>query len=292
MTRSPLRLAIIAATNRLTEAGVGSPRFDAEELAAFQLDVPRGRLGLHPLVDDDWLARYEGLVAQRAARIPLQHLLGTAVLGRTVVRVGPGVFVPRPETELLVEWALSAVADVAQPLVVDLCTGSGAIALAIAQARPDAQVIAVERAAGALAWARRNFELHTDAGGSPVELRGGDITDERLLHDLHGRVDLVVSNPPYVPEGTAVEPEVSDHDPAEAVFSGPDGLQLIRQLVPVAATLCKVGGVVAVEHDDSQGESAPALFAARKVLDEVADHADLAGRPRFVTARRVALARR
>ena len=190
---------------------------------------------------------------------------------------------------MLVEWAVAAIRDIPAPVVVDLCSGSGVIALAIAQARPDAAVHAVERADGALAWARRNASLHTDAGGSPIDLRGGDFADQRLLADLDGTADLVVANPPYVPSATVVDPEVADHDPAEAVFAGPDGLDVIRPLISVAAGLLKPGGVLAFEHDESQGESVPALLMARRVLADVVDHQDLAGRPRFVTARRVTL---
>ena len=120
-----------------------------------------------------------------------------------------------------------------------------------------------------------------------MELRGGDVLDQRLLADLDATADLVTANPPYVPDGTAVEPEVADFDPPEAVFGGPDGLAVIRPLISVAAGLLKVGGMLAIEHDDSQGESVPALLRARRVLTDVADHHDLAGRPRFVTATRV-----
>ena len=205
------------------------------------------------------------------------------------MRVGPGVFIPRPETESLVAWAIDAIPAVRNPVVIDLCTGSGAIALAIALARPDARVVAVERSPAALAWARRNIEEHIAAGGSQVELRGGDLADERVLLDLDATADLVTANPPYVPQGTAVEPEVGRHDPAEAVFAGPDGLAVIRPLISVVAGLLKVGGVLAIEHDDTQGESVPALLAARRVLADVQDHDDLTGRPRFVTASRVRL---
>lgn len=287
MSRESLRVGIMAATARLTEAGVGSPKFDAETLASHLLGVERGRLALVPLVESDWLLEYNELVDRRVARVPLQHITGEAYLGHTAVQVGPGVFVPRPETEVLLEWALDAIKSVANPTVVDLCSGSGAIALAIAQARPDATVFAVEKAAGALAWARRNIELHVAAGGTPVQLRGGDVLDTRLLADLDAAADLVTINPPYVPTGTPVEPEVGDHDPAEAVFSGPDGLTLIRPLITVVAGLLKPGGVLAMEHDDTQGESVPALLTSRRVLADVEDHLDLNGRPRFVTARRV-----
>jgi release factor glutamine methyltransferase len=253
------------------------------------LGVSRTRLGLHPLVESDWVERYRSLVARRVSRVPLQHLTGSAVLGRTEIQVGPGVFIPRPETEVLVEWSLAAIKDVVAPVVVDLCSGTGAIALAIAQARPDATVHAIERADGALAWARRNLELHNDAGGTPIDLRGGDVFDQRLVNDLDGTADLVTANPPYVPEGTVVDPEVADHDPAEAVFAGADGLSVIKPLISVAAGLLKPGGALAIEHDDTHGESVPALLSARRVLADVEDHQDLTGRPRFVTARRVTM---
>lgn len=289
VARESLRVQILAAAKQLGEAGVGSPRFDAEELAAYLLGTPRTKLGLHPLVEPAWVHTYSELVQRRADRVPLQHLTGTAALGRITVQVGPGVFIPRPETEVLVEWALAAIKDVETPVVVDLCSGSGAIALAIAAARPDAAVHAVENAPGALAWARRNADLHFAGGGTPIHLRGGDFTDQRLLADLDGTADLVTANPPYVPSGTVVDPEVSDHDPAEAVFGGLDGMDVIRPLISVAAGLLKPGGVLAMEHDDTHGDSVPALLAARRVLADVVDHDDLTGRPRFVTARRVTM---
>ena len=208
MARESLRVAILGATRTLDAAGVPSARVDAEELAAHLLGVSRTKLGLQPLVETEFVERYTALVDRRAQRIPLQHILGTAALGPVTVQVGPGVFIPRPETEVLLEWAVAAIADVVTPVVVDLCTGTGAIALAIATRRPDATVYAVERAPGALAWARRNADLHATQGGTPIRLRGGDLTDERLLADLDGTVDLVTANPPYVPDGTAVEPEV------------------------------------------------------------------------------------
>lgn len=287
--RESLRMHLLAATQRLTEAGVSSPQADAELLAAHLLGVSRTKLGLHPLVTADWLEQYRELVDRRVSRVPLQHILGSAVVGGTEVSVGPGVFIPRPETESLVAWAVAAIRDIDAPLVIDLCSGSGVIALAIAQARPDASVYAVERSDSALAWARRNIERHQDAGGTPVQLLGGDFADPRLLVDLEGRADLVTANPPYVPAGTVVEPEVADHDPAEAVFAGPDGLEVIRPLISIAAGLLRLGGQLAIEHDDSHGESVPALLSARRVLADVTDHQDLAGRPRFVTARRVPL---
>lgn len=288
--RHSLRVAILAATERLAAAGVPSPRVDAEELAAYLLRVGRTRLGLYPLVGQQVIDAYQDLVARRADRVPLQHLTGLAAVGDTTVQVGSGVFIPRPETEVLVEATLAAMEPMEAPVVVDLCTGSGVIALAIAAARPDATVHAVELSPSALAWARRNADLHAAAGNTPILLRGGDFRDERLLSDIDGTVDVVTANPPYVPEGTAVEPEVGEHDPAEAVFAGPDGLALIRPLIGVAAGLLRPGGFLAIEHDASHGETVPALLAARRVLADVEDHLDLAGRPRFATARRVRLA--
>lgn len=287
MSRQSLRSAIVAATATLDRAGVPSPGFDAEELAAHLLGVSRTRLGLTPLVESSWIDGYQTLVARRAERIPLQHLVGSVQFGQARLAVGPGVFIPRPETEWLADWALSAIAEIASPVVVDLCAGSGAIALAISAARPDARVVAVERSDQALVWARSNVHVHVDRGGTPVELRGGDVLDPRLLADLDATADLVTANPPYVPDGTEVEPEVADHDPAEAVFGGPDGLTLIRPLISVAAGLLKVGGVLAIEHDDTQGDSVPDLLRNRRVLTDVVDHPDLTGRPRFVTATRI-----
>jgi len=289
MSRESLRSAILSASATLAAAGVPSPTVDAEELAAFLMGVPRTRLGMTPLVESSWVADYRDLVARRAARIPLQHIVGEVQIGRARIRVGPGVFIPRPETESLVAWALDAIASIRDPVVIDLCAGSGAIALAISQVRPDARVVAVERSPAALAWARRNIDEHIAAGGRHVELLGGDFNDERLLLDLDAVADLVTVNPPYVAEGTPVEPEVGRYDPPEAVFAGPDGLAVIRPLISVVAGLLKVGGVLAIEHDDNQGESVPALLAARRVLTDVQDHDDLTGRPRFVTARRVRL---
>lgn len=287
--RSSLRIAIIDAVERLTAAGVPSPQADAEQLASHLLGVERGRLGLHPLLDAEQARAFEELIARRCRREPLQYLIGSVRIGTVDVLVGQGVFIPRPETELLVEIALGRIEDLSRPRVVDLCTGSGAIALAIAAARPDATVIGVERSATALAWARRNADVRAAAGDTPIGLRGGDFADPRLLADLDGTIDLVTANPPYVPAGTAVDPEVAQYDPPEAVFAGDDGLEVIRPLVTVAAGLLRPGGSMVVEHDASQGESAPELLRRRKVLADVTSHHDLAGRPRFVSAHRVRL---
>lgn len=286
MTKQPLRVAILEAERVLGESGVDSAQVEAEILAAHVLGVERWRLPLVPMVDPSVVDALREVASRRARRVPLQHLLGTAYLAGVEVEVGPGVFVPRPETELLHAWAAAKIAGVESPTVVDLCTGSGVLALAIAQAVPTATVHAVDVDPAALSWARRNADLRREAGDTPIHLRRGDVTDPGLFAELAGAVDLVVCNPPYVPAGAPVPPEVSEHDPAVAVFAGADGLDVIRHVIDRAARLLRPGGLLAVEHDDSHGETVPVLLRAHGAFTEVTDHPDLAGRPRFATAGR------
>ncbi|MBH0777348.1 peptide chain release factor N(5)-glutamine methyltransferase [Nocardia bovistercoris] len=289
MTRIALRPAINEAAEVLDRAGVRSPRYDAEELAAHLLGVQRTRLALVPLVEPELLERYRDLVARRARRIPLQHLTGVAAMGEIDLAVGPGVFVPRPETELLFAWTLAFLETLPhdhRPIVVDLCTGSGALALAVAHARPDAEVHAVEVDPDALTWARRNADDRIADGDTPIVLHADDATDPELLTDLNGRVDVVVSNPPYIPEGTPLDPEVIDHDPRRALFGGADGLDVVRGMLPVVTRLLRPGGAVAVEHDDSNGSELAALLGKNGEYSDVVEHPDLAGKPRFVAATR------
>jgi release factor glutamine methyltransferase len=286
-----LLLAEVAqATQRLAAAGVPSPRFDAEELAAYVHEVKRGEL--HNVADSDFDARYWEVISRREAREPLQHITGRAFFRYLELQVGPGVFVPRPETESVVGWAIDALRsmDVAEPLVVDLCTGSGAIALALAQEVPRSRVHAVELSDEAYAWARRNVDASPDA--ARISLVQGDAT--RAFEDqpeLHGRFDLVISNPPYIPltEWEYVAPEARDHDPQLALFSGEDGLDTIRGIEKVAARLLRPGGVVVIEHADTQGGLVPWIFREESGWTDAADHRDLNNRPRFATARRAAL---
>ncbi|WP_122818192.1 peptide chain release factor N(5)-glutamine methyltransferase [Nocardioides pantholopis] len=268
-----------AAVLRLAEAGVASPEHDAAELLAHVLGTTRGRLVLLDTVPPDAAETYEGLVARRAAREPLQHLTGVAWFRHVELAVGPGVFVPRPETELLAGWAVEQLADLADPVVVDLCTGSGAVAKAIADEVPHARVHAVELDPAAFRWAERNLE---DTG---VDLREGDMAT--AFPELDGTVDLVTCNPPYIPLDAweSVAAEARDHDPELALFSGADGLDAMRVLEVRAAALLRPGGQVGAEHADVQGRSAPGVFAAAGRWQEVRDHDDLAGRARFVTAR-------
>jgi release factor glutamine methyltransferase len=239
-------------------------------------------------VDDDAAARFADLVGQRADRVPLQHLTGRAPFRHLELAVGPGVFVPRPETEQLAGWALERLAGLVAPVVVDLGTGSGALALAIAQEHPGARVTAVEHDPVAAEWTRANAAARAAAGDTPVTVVDGDMTDPALLRELDGTVDVVVSNPPYVPEGARLPREVAEHDPALALWGGPDGLDVVRGLLRTAARLLHPGGALGIEHADQQGTAVPALVRAHGGWSEVADHPDLAGRPRYTTARRVA----
>ncbi|MFC3964796.1 peptide chain release factor N(5)-glutamine methyltransferase [Nocardia jiangsuensis] len=285
MSRVPLRTETKAATERLADAGVPSPRFDAESLAAHVLGIERSRLALAPLLEPEQVERYRELVERRARRIPLQHLTGTAPMGRIDLAVGPGVFVPRPETELLFAWALAQLESVHAPTIVDLCTGSGALALALANARPDAAVHAVELDPAALTWARRNADATAAAGDTPITLYAGDVTAADTLTELNDRVDLLVANPPYVPDDAELDPEVAEHDPPLALFGGADGLRVIRAMLPTITRLLRPGAAAGVEHDDSHGAQVAALFTAAGYT-ATTEHRDLADRPRFVTATR------
>lgn len=274
-----LRQAIDVATAALVEAGVDSARFDAELLAAHLAGTDRGRLFTIDEPDADFFRGYDELIAARSRRIPLQHLTGSAAFGPLDLRVGPGVFIPRPETEALLEWALAQRLP-AHPVIVDVCTGSGALAIALATERPQARVIAVDDDPTALAYARRNAESTT------VELVEADVTVPGLLPDLRGSVDLVVSNPPYIPLGAELDPEVADHDPAHALFGGDDGMAVIAPIARLAGGWLKPGGLFAVEHDDTTSQQTVETISATNLFTDIVPRRDLAGRPRFVTASR------
>ncbi|MET3960742.1 release factor glutamine methyltransferase [Marmoricola sp. OAE513] len=276
-----VRVALAAAATTLEAAGVDSPVNDAEWLLAHVLGTGRGSLALAPALTPDQEQAYDALVQRRATREPLQHLTGTAGFRYVELAVGPGVFTPRPETELLAGWAIEAARAVTgrAPVVVDLCTGSGAIARSIVDEVPQAQVHAVELDPSAHRWAQQNLD------GTGVDLCQGDMA--QAFPELDGTVDVVVCNPPYIPleAWESVAPEARDHDPHLALFSGDDGLVAMRVLEQVATRLLRSGGVVGAEHADLQGESAPGVFAATGRWADVRDHRDLAGRPRYLTAR-------
>jgi len=267
----------------LAEAGVESAAVDALHLAAHLRgeDVSETRR-LMVLGGVEAPDGYADLVAERARRVPLQHLTGRAYFRGLELEVGPGVFVPRPETELLVDLALRSLAGRDAPVVVDLATGSGPIALAVKAECPAATVYAVELTDLAHAWAVRN----RDRLGLEVSVDRGDA--RHAYPELVDVVDVVTCNPPYIPDDQVpVDPEVRDHDPVEALYGGSvDGLALPLAMAARAAELLRDGGTLVMEHAETQGAALPRALARTGDWDRVIDHVDLLGRPRCVVATR------
>ncbi len=279
MSRELLR----AAARRLAAAGVPSPEHDAAELLAHVLGVPRTQIPYVDPLTQRQESEFESAVARRTSREPLQHITGSAPFRHLELAVGPGVFVPRPETEVLAGWAIDQARAVAtagrRPVVVDLCTGSGAIAAALADELDEADIHAVELEPRACEWAETNL------AGTGVDLRRGDMAD--AFADLSGSVDVLVCNPPYIPleAFTSVEREARDFDPPASLWAGEDGLDAIRVVERVGARLLAPGGMLGVEHADVQADGVRAVFLGVDRWSAVRDHEDLAGRSRFVTAR-------
>ncbi|MBU6147819.1 MAG: peptide chain release factor N(5)-glutamine methyltransferase [Actinomycetales bacterium] len=315
-----IREVLVDAERRLRTAGVPSPRADAELLLAHVLQVPRTRLLLLPECDRAAERRLEALLIRRLSREPLQHIVGWAGFRDCVLAVGPGVFVPRPETEILVDVTRYRLTGdgITAPLIVDAGTGSGAIALALALEIPGAQVMAVDVSQPALTWAQRNVDAAAErlaAVGSTVEVGQVDVLAlgqwaagpgpgeaagpadgpgpgeaAGLLSHLAGRVDALVANPPYIPDDAVPrDPEVALHDPPLALYGGPDGLVIVRALISCAGWLLRPGGWVVVEHSEQQGiagePGVPGLLTADGRFTDVLDTEDLTGRPRVTSAR-------
>lgn len=259
----------------LSAAKLPSPAADVRTLLAYVCEVEPGEILMLDEITEDQATQFRELISQRVEGTPLQHLTGTAYFRYIQVTVGPGVFVPRPETETMVGWAVDQLKTLNNPVVVELCTGSGAIAKALANEVPAAKIYAVENSEKAFEYAKRNL---ADTG---VELALADMVN--AFEPLNGTVDLVISNPPYLPAGQIEQlpTDVKNHDPITALASGEDGLDDIKVVAEVAARLLKPGGWVVVEHGDDQGDSASAIFQGR--FGQVQDHPDLTGRPRFVT---------
>jgi release factor glutamine methyltransferase len=302
------------AYEELADAGVASPQADAEVLLAHALGVGRGELRrlvvLGREVSDDVADAFSGLVARRVTREPLQHLTGVAAFRHLELAVGPGVFVPRPETEEVAQVAIDEAAKIVgeheRAVVVDLCTGTGAIALAVATEVPGAKVHAVELDKDAHAWAERNVDAVSAAMAGVAAGGAGRLEPERIvrlvkgdartaLYGIDGLADVVVSNPPYVPsDAVPVDPEVAEHDPAVALYGlGPDGLEVPRGITDAAARLLRPGGLYVMEHAEVQADAARAMVAAardaegRPTFGEPETRTDLTGRPRMVVARRL-----
>lgn len=290
---------LVRIEQQLLAAGIEDPAADAELLVGHVLGESRGRVQALAVMGNELtpeqLDRIAELSDERAQRIPLQHLTGRAPFRSIELSVGPGVFVPRPETETVVQFAIDALRMVPspEPIAVDLCTGSGAIALSVTNEVPTARVHAVEKSVEAHAWASRNF---AEWGGGRATLLLGDVADldpsrkaadsavTRAFASIAGRVDVLVSNPPYVPEDMVPrDPEVRDHDPELALYSGADGLDLIRVISRAATNIVRPGGVLVLEHAELQGA------AIRAILEvdgwrATATHTDLTGRDRATTA--------
>jgi release factor glutamine methyltransferase len=271
--------AVRRAAQALAEAGSVSPDAEARTLVAYVAGIEPGRLPLADPLDDASVQALDLAVARRVAGEPVQHITGVAWFRTTHLTVGPGVFVPRPETETMAGWCLEQVS--AGDRVVELCAGSGAISKALAVEGPGLDQWALEVSPDAVTYLAANL------AGTGARVVEGDMADG--LPELDSSVDLVVVNPPYVPLDAweSVPPDVRDHDPQLAVFSGADGLDALRVVADVAARLLRPGGLLATEHAEAQHSDVLALYARHGSYDTVRDHRDLTGRWRFVTARRV-----
>ncbi len=314
-TRNTVRSLMYDAQRRLTSAGVASPKVDAAWLMSWVLDVPRNRLILQDELSATQRLAFEKALARRLSRVPLQHITGRAAFRRIDVFVGPGVFIPRPETEIVAEAAIRHARQVDKATVVDLCAGSGAIGISVAIEVPGCEVHLVELDGAAVEWARRNFEEHAsgirdaDSRATVIHADAGTVADPGgPLSSLVGTVDAVVSNPPYIPDGMVPrEVEVRDHDPAVALFGGPSGLDVVEQVARTAALLLRPGGLFVVEHADVQGpdasgggvvgllrsmtldEQLATMLPGRPggpIFELVTDRLDLNGVPRFTMATR------
>ncbi len=281
-----VRDLIAAGTTVLEAADVTSPRHNATELLSYVLQID----ALNPLSTDEVSLNgeeaYLQLIAQRATRIPLQHITGKAYFRHLELLVGPGVFIPRPETELLAQVGIDELHILGGGVAVELCAGSGAIALSLATEVSNVTVHAVEKSPEAFEWLNKNVSHFADqlaARGSRVVTYLGDATDTSVLAHIAQTVDVVLSNPPYLP-GAMIPSEVEDrdHDPHIALFGGIDGFDVARGVIDVAHELLVDNGLFGMEHADVQGESVIGLLSGW--IDPV-DHNDYNQLPRYVTAR-------
>ena len=306
---STIRDILVDSQRRLSNAGIESASTESAELLAHVLGVPRNRLFMQDSIDGKDRVAFERLLAKRLNRIPLQHITGTAPFRRIELKVGPGVFIPRPESELVAEAAIRFLRECENPIAVDLCSGSGAIALSLALEVPGARVVGVELSADSFVWLQQNvnrFDCEI-----PVEIHQVDATDftASVFSELAGKCDVVTCNPPYIPiDMTPRDPEVRIHEPAVALYGGSDGLDVIRGIVNTAAMLLKSGGLLVVEHADVQGADAGDAsvvnilkqahldeelttyvrgILGEPLFAEVTDRLDFNQRPRFSMATRV-----
>lgn len=266
--------------NSLTSAGITSARAEARLLVAKAMGISLSeldnRLSFGFGLGEEQLIELHAMLDRRLRREPLQHITGAAPFRYLELHVGPGVFVPRPETEVVAQLAIDFLLLHPKSTALDVGTGSGAIALAMAT-ETDASVVAIELSEDAAAYARQNFDHH----GAKIDLRVGDFRD--LAFEFKGSLDLLISNPPYIPEDAIpLDPEVRDYDPPLALYSGADGLDFIRELVELAEHLLKPTGLLVLEHADGQSDSVVQLLL--EAGWQPTAHPDATQRLRAVTA--------
>jgi release factor glutamine methyltransferase len=275
--------ALELATDKFSAAGVLSPSVDAELLGCFILEANRSELTLMAITGDSFsenkLAEFLAAVQRREKREPLQHITGLAPFRHLELEVGPGVFIPRPETEQLVDLALQKIEAIQNPVIVDLCSGSGAISIALNTEVAGSTVYAVELSKDAFSFLTKNYQRY---GLDPKALRNENLTT--ALEELASGVDLVVSNPPYIPDAAVpIDLEVQLHDPALALYGGQDGLDVIRQISTRAWYLLRPGGHLVLEHAHTQ---APAIgeLLLNQGWQGVVSVSDLTGKDRMISA--------
>ena len=288
---------IADASARFERVGIETPGVDAELLLAHVLGVSRGDIHKYTTVDEDVVTEFEKLVKFRETRIPVQHLTGKGYFRYLEVRVGPGVLIPRPETELIVDAVKSFRTSSVPLLIVDLGSGAAALTISLAIECAPADVIGVELYDDAFRWGEVNvkkYETEIFTAGSSVHLVQADFgaVAENELNDLLGKVDVVVSNPPYIPiGGIPRDAEVHLYEPSTALYGGVKGLELVEQVIETASKLLKPGGLLVIEHSDFQGEGAelsvPESVRGVGMFDSVEDNLDLNQRPRYTTAVRM-----
>jgi release factor glutamine methyltransferase len=283
---SDIKPLLRSAKEKLAAAEISE--VDAEHLLAYVLGI--SRMDLHNFVKLEEALKALGdfgviedtfakLISRRAAHEPLQYLTGIAYFRHLEIEVGPGVLVPRPESELLVEAVLTHIKNLEEKVsgeisVIDLGAGSGALSLAIATEAPRSRVIAVEKSADAIVWLKKNVARISEN----VRVVEGDVAD--VLPGV--KCDAVIANPPYVPDNQSLPRDVAEHEPHIALFGGATGLELPKRFIDAAARLLKSGGVLAIEHTEEQGAAIDALLS--KDFIDIAVHQDLTGRPRWSSA--------
>jgi release factor glutamine methyltransferase len=283
---SDIKPLLRSAKEKLAAADISE--VDAEYLLAYVLGISRMDLHNSVKVEEAFKAlgdfgviedTFAKLISRRTAHEPLQYLTGIAYFRHLEIEVGPGVLVPRPESELLVEAVLTHIKNLEEKVageisVIDLGAGSGALSLAIATEAPRSRVIAVEKSADAIVWLKKNVARISEN----VRVVEGDVAD--VLPGV--KCDAVIANPPYVPDNQSLPRDVADHEPHVALFGGATGLELPKRFIDAAARLLKRGGVLAIEHTEDQGAAIDALLS-RDFID-IAVHQDLTGRPRWSSA--------